>query len=262
MAAQAGEGGDDVGGGDRREQMGHVAPQFGRDPTEAERDQPADGWIAADGDQHLGDDVGHRRLDQVAGLGRRHDRRRGLHGGAVAQPDTYRPGLALVGQPECLQRDRVADRVGRVADTVEVDDATLWHGDADGSQMRLGGGLVDDSRRRRCQHSGVHRPDIAAHGAGCAERHQSLAQAEQRRQTARGHVVAERFVDALGQRGHDHCSSPCSLGRIGQCIGSGVPRRRVVVGSRRRIEHQHRGVLRAVHDGGEARRHRRRGRPT
>ena len=108
-APEAGESGADVVGADGGEEVGDVAPQFGHHATEPEGHQPADRCVAPDGDEHLGDDVGHGRLDEIAGLGGGHRGQGGTEGLGVAQADLDSPRLALVGVAECLEGDRVTD---------------------------------------------------------------------------------------------------------------------------------------------------------
>ena len=70
--------------------------------------------------------------------------------------------------------------------------------------------------------------------------------------------VAERLVEALGHRGHhDRAAHRWPSAASASASAATIPRRRVVVRRRGRVEHQHRGVLRAVHHRGEAARHRR-----
>ena len=76
VAPQLGQSQAYVVGRHRREQVGDVAPHLGRHASEAERDQPADRWVTAHGDQHLGDHIGNSRFDEVP-LGRRHRRQCG-----------------------------------------------------------------------------------------------------------------------------------------------------------------------------------------
>ena len=99
-------------GGHRGKQMGDVAPQLGGDASESECDQPADRWVAANCDQHLGDHIGDRGFDEVAART------------AASTPAPRRQLRRFAGRPsprrsrscarrQGLQRDRIADLESR-----------------------------------------------------------------------------------------------------------------------------------------------------
>ena len=87
------------------------------------------------------------------------------------------------------------------------------------------------------------------------ERGKTFTESEQRGQPALQHVIAHLLVEAFSHRGHDHSSATGGLGRIGEGVSGLDPRRRIVVGARRCVEHEHGDVLRPVHDRREALRH-------
>ena len=202
-------------------------------------------------------DVGDGALHQAPGSGGRHRIERGGECRRVAQAHLHRAGLALVREPESLQRDRVADPLGGLEHVAARHHLAVGDGHAEGAQAGLRGRLVDHVGVAGDVHRGMGIDPVGRHDRRGVERGERLTEAEQCGEPARGQVVAERLVDALGHRGDDHGPPAGGLCGVGECIGRGVPRARVVVGPGRRVEDEHGGVLRAVHHRREAGGHRR-----
>ena len=110
--------------------MGEVRPQFGGDPTEAQCDEPSNRWVAPHGDQNFGDDVGDGGLDEVARLGAGQFCESERYRVAIANANPHSSGLALVGQAERFERDRIPVRFCDVGDVVVCGGLAVGYRDA------------------------------------------------------------------------------------------------------------------------------------
>ena len=195
---------------------------------------------------------------RIAGLGARAARvERGGQCCRVADADSHGTGLALVCQAECLQRDRVADVLGRSDDLVVRWRLGRSGPTRQGRETLLGSRLVDESGgsgrddRRVSPRPPERSPTVAA--ASSAASASDSPSREVRPRLAmwarNGSLMHSASVATTTARPPvaSAASASASAARY-QAVGS------LSVGGRS-VEQQHRRVLRPVHHGAERARH-------
>ena len=169
----------------------------------------------------------------------------------------HRIDLALVGDVQALQSDRITDVRSRFLGLDTQTACTTWHADTEFGKQLFCLGLVHQFGLRYGHylldtgHGKVFTKPRAA-----VESHEGFAKTLQWGDTSCSHQRAQFIRETFRNRGHHDTPPTGGGGGIGKGFGCSRPTRCVEVWRIRRVEHEHGGIMRAVHRLGEGAGHR------